>query len=260
MRLKALILIYLLIGLISPCNSHAIFIANRESLKNYCGNSDYVIIASTGRSGSTMLTGQLKKSTSSINVLKTHLLPPNKKYFSGKILFIFSNPDKSAESALYMMLHHNLFGERHFTHVETANREWLHNIGGSHGQNEQNNLLSYDALGTYEHLKVWLYTGTKPAKPSQAQILAIKYENLWEENTITAIRNFLGLPHFNLPPKRPRGHKNLSSKELKFRELYNLGTKNHPRYAAYDDARRLWEQAPPFQYLRISFVGREVPQ
>lgn len=259
MRLKALMTVCLFVLVWVPAHSNVLFIKTRESLKNYCGKSDIVILASTGRSGSTMLTKELQKYIHADKVLKTHLLPPDSSSFKGKIVFIFSNPDQSAESALYMMLHKYRFGERHFTHVETADRSWLMRIGGPYRQNEQHNLLSYDALGVYEHLKVWLFTKTKPATPKKAHILAIKYEHLWEESTVEAIRNFLKIPHFSLPPQLPRGHKDLNTREKKFRKLYNLGTKEDPRYAAYDDARCLWENAPPFQYLRISSQGQPMP-
>ena len=252
MRLKVLSVIYLAMWIAIPFHSNATFVAKRENLKNYCGNSDLVMVASTGRSGSTMLTWQLQQVMPRDQVLKTHLLPPDRKCFKGKILFIFSNPDQAAESALYMMLHKKYFAERHFNHMETADRVWLKKIGGPYKQNEQHNLLSYDALGVYEHLKMWLFTKTEPTTPEKAHILAIKYEHLWDEKTLEAIRNFLEIPEFNLPPQVPRGHKNLYSREAKFRKIHNLGTKDTPRYAAYDDARCLWEQAPPFQYLKIS--------
>lgn len=260
MRFKALIIVCLLMWIVVPSHSNAIFIAKRESFKKCCGKSDLIIIASTGRSGSTMLTKQLQQYVNPNKVLKTHLLPPDRKCFKGKILFIFSNPDQSAESALYMTLHKHHFGERHFNHVETADRYWLKKIGGPYKQNEQHNLLSYDALGVYEHLKAWLFTETKPTTPEKAQILAIKYEHLWEENTLEAIRQFLDIPNFSLPDQLPRGHKDLFRKEKKFREIYNLGTEDNPRYAAYDDARCLWEHAPSFQYLQISSRGRPVIQ
>ena len=59
MPFKRLMLLSLLIGGIFPFESDATFIAKRESLKRYENRSDVVVIASTGRSGSTMLTSQL---------------------------------------------------------------------------------------------------------------------------------------------------------------------------------------------------------
>jgi hypothetical protein len=258
MRLKVWIIVYLLMWISFPFNSYAIFLPKRENLKNYECRLDVVMIASTGRSGSTMLTEHLKKYMPSGSVLKSHLLPPDRK-FRGKIIFIFSNPDQAAESALYMTLHRELFGEIHFANVETADREWLNRIGGSRNQTEQDNLLSYDALGTYEHLKIWLYTHTRPATPKNAQILAIKYENLWDKSTIHAIRKFLNINHFKLPRKKARGYKKdlLFPKEVAFRKMYNLGTSTEPRYAAYAPAKVLWEQAPPFQFLQISRNGHD---
>jgi hypothetical protein len=254
MRLKLWIAICLLIGTTLSSLSYAsVFIAKRDGFKNYYGRQDIVMIASAGRSGSTMLTEQIEKYLSSHSVLKTHLLPPDRR-FKGKIIFIFSNPDQAAESALYRILHGNRFGYEHFAHVETADREWLKRIGGPFNQTEQDNLLSYDALGTYVHIKEWLYQRTEPTSLEHAQILAIKYENLWDEKTVRAIRKFLHIPNFELPPKEERGHKEdeLLPQEIAFRQIYNLGTPDNPRYAAYDDARVLWEQAPPFQFLKIS--------
>ena len=253
MRFKVLIIACLLTSISFPFNSYAIFIANRDTLKKYDRIPNVVMIASTGRSGSTMLTRQLKKYIPSKLVLKTHLLPPDRS-FQGKIIFIFSNPDQAAESALYMTLHKERFGKRHFSFVETADRNWLNRIGGAHNQTEHDNLLSYDALGIYQHLKMWLYTRTRPVDSKNAQILAIKYENLWEKKTVQAIRNFLNIHYFKLPPKRPRGYEqeSLFPQEITFRNIYNLGTATEPQYAAYDDAKILWEAAPPFQFLQIS--------
>jgi hypothetical protein len=249
---RSLMIISFLILISCPFNGYAIFIAKRESLKNYEKRPDVVFIASTGRSGSTMLTRQFKKYISASRVLKTHLLPPSAN-FLGKIIFIFSNPDQAAESALYMTLHREGFGKRHFTFVETADRGWLRRIGDARNQTEQDNLLAYDALGIYEHLKIWLHTRTRPVTPQNAQILAIKYEHLWDKSTIKAIRTFLDIDDFKLPPKRPRGHKeeDLLTQEITFKKMYNLGTSTNPSYAAYADAKILWEEAPPFQFLQI---------
>jgi hypothetical protein len=254
MRLKLWTAICLLIGMtLFSLSDASIFIAKRENLQKYYGRQDIVMIASAGRSGSTMLTKQVEEYLSPHNVLKTHLLTPDRR-FKGKIIFIFSNPDQAAESALFRILHGNRFGDEHFSHVETADRAWLKRIGGPFNQTEQDNLLSYDALGTYEHLKEWLYHRTEPASLEHAQIMAVKYENLWDQATIRAMRKFLNISHFELPPKEERGHKaeELLPQEIAFRKIYNVGTPDNPRYAAYDEARVLWEQAPPFQFLKIS--------
>lgn len=258
MPLKTLTLISLFLWMVFPAsdaqaiNSQAGFIAKREQYQQYYNNDHLVLVASTGRSGSTMLTEQIKKFVPAKNVLKTHLLPPNTA-FKGKILFIFSNPDQAAESALYMTLHYKLFAKNHFNYVETVDHQWVEKIDGPLNQTEEDNLLSYDGLGTYEHLKAWLYTETQPSSRKEAQILAIKYEHLWDQATIQAIRKFLHNPSFQLPPQRARGREKekLYAQEISFRKKYNLGTKANPRYAAYDEARLLWEQAPPFQYLKI---------
>lgn len=239
-------------------NAEANFLSNREELRGIIERSDVVIIASPGRSASTMLTDQVQKYDHLHQTYKTHLLPPDKN-FKGKILFIFSNPDKAAESALYMVLHFKNFEETHFRHVETADREWLKSMGGPTRQTEEQNLLSYDALGTNKQLHTWLHAWTIPSDPKNAQILAVKYENLWTSGTIQEIRDFLAVPDFRLPLKKPRGMHARAPvpAELAIKRKYNLGTEKEPRYAAYDDARALWELAPPFQYLEITHSDLE---
>lgn len=244
-------LLLCLISLFMHSFSYATFIASRDQFHK-CSYRQCILVASTGRSGSTMLTSRLMKFISPKFVFKTHLLPPDAD-FKGKIIFIFSNPDFAAESALYMIFHNNSFPKTHFNHVETADRNWVTQLGGTTHQTEKDNLLSYDALGNYEHLKVWLGERTESCKLVNAQIFAVKYEHLWDPSTLQALRRFLNISYFSLPPKRERGkdEAKLLPLEKRMRELYNLGTKNNPRYAAYDDARLLWKEAPPFQFLRI---------
>jgi len=227
------------------------FVQKRESLKKIANRSQIVLVASSGRSGSTMLSNQLTNYIPFENIYKTHLLPPNKK-FKGKILFIYSNPDKAAESALYLSLHNKSFARMHFLNVETSDKAWLEKIGGScQYQTLEENMLTHDAFGTYEQLNAWLHTQTVPANPGEGNILAIKFENIWDKEVLREIRNFLDLPNFKLPKQRQRGKSDSSlfSNEKKFRKHHNLGTRDKPRYAAYDDARILWEQAPSFIYL-----------
>lgn len=228
------------------------FLYKRKHLEHYSNHSDAVVIASPGRSGSTLLTDVIYQSEAIQTVIKTHLLPP-KHTFKGKILFIFSNPDLSAESALHMTISDPLFGILHFRHVETSDPTWLARLGNTTRQTLQDNLLAYDALGTYDQLNQWLYVQTKPALESQAQILAIKYENLWDSKTQKAIKSFLNLKTLVMPLKKMRGYdkNSISPIELLFREKYNLGSNENPKYAAYTEARVLWETAPPFQFLKI---------
>lgn len=253
MKYRLLNIFWMLVLVLFPLTSYSEnFIAKRQQLKLFLNKKNVLLLASTGRSGSTMLTKQLTKYAKNYETWKTHLLPPES-IFKGKIIFIFSNPDIAAESALYMTLHRKDFGKRHFNHLETADKSWLKKIGHAHNQTEQDNLLSYDALGCAKHLEVWLHEGTEPCDIHEAQILAIKFENLWEKETIQAIRNFLKVPSFKLPPKRERGYdaNELFPHERAFRNLYNLGTEKEPRYAAYDHARVLWEQALPYQFYKI---------
>ncbi len=211
-----------------------------------------VIVASPGRSGSTVLFNSLKKKCPrGYKVLKTHCLVPKKSY-SGKIIYVYSDPDKAAESVLHKCINDEPWGESHFTHVESSDISWLQDIGATTRQTIENNLLAYDALGCTKQLFYWLHGKTKPCEFNQAQILAIKYENLWDETTQEAIRTFLGLDGFKLPEKKNRGQwESLTEFEISAKTYHNKGTIDEPRYPAYASARALWENAPPLQYLLI---------
>lgn len=226
-------------------------VKTRVQLDAISDNNSVLLVASTGRSGSTMLYETLLRQTSFI-VLKTHCLPPDAS-FQGKIIFIFSNPDLAAESALYLSMRVPLFGIEHFIHVENADRVWICQIKDSTYQTISHNLLCYDALGCAQHLAKWLHEESSPSTIEEAQILAIKYEHLWEEPTIEAIKSFLSLDVLELPEKKIRGYQpdQLTQEESIFRSAYNQGTFESPRYAAYDEARVLWDAAPPFQFLKI---------
>lgn len=228
------------------------FIQQPENLENYYYRKDVVMVASPGRSGSTLLSELLCIYAINYKVLKTHILPPNRK-FIGKIIFIFSNPDKAAESILHIILNNVLFGALHFYHLQSSDKEWLKKIGETSNQNIENNLLAYDALGCEQQLAEWLYQ-TVPCDVKEAQILAIKYEFLWDPSVIIAIKNFLNLDIFELPPQKVRGYElsSLCPNEILFRKIYNLGTDDSPKYKAYDKARILWEAAPPFRYLKLN--------
>lgn len=239
--------------LIAPLEVHSFnMIRTRSSLEKLNNRSDIVIIASTGRSGSSMLTSRMKIYAQEYAIYKTHLLPPADE-FKGKILFIFSNPDMAAESALHLTLRFKSFGSAHFRNMETSDREWLQRIGDTTNQTIEDNLLSYDALGCYQHLEEWLHLQTTPCKVKEAQILAIKFENIWDPPTIQAIKEFLHIANFQLPPRRERGYEgdDLNEQEIEFRQKYNLGTSDQPNYAAYDKARIIWKNALPFQFLKI---------
>jgi hypothetical protein len=255
MKTRYLFIVGLLLACVIPSAIHCSFIHihNPQKLKQSGNlNSDSIMVASTGRSGSTLLTKVVIAAAPGRRVIKTHMLPPKKSFFPGKILFIFSNPDQAAESALHKMIHNIRWGYLHFKYVASADKSWPSRIGGLGHQTLENNLLSYDALNCYQHLVSWLHE-TQPTNRKKAQILAIKYEHLWEPKTIKAIKAFLDLEEFDLPPRRERGCKweELSEQEIAFRNYYNLGTFEHPRYAAYDEARAIWEAAPPFQYLKL---------
>ncbi len=227
------------------------FIYSREEYDQKLTLPNALVIASTGRSGSTLLFDQLKNYASpQYDVYKTHLLPPSTQ-FDGKIIFVFSNPDKAAESALNMTMTRP-YKRIHFSNLESTDRIWLERLAGKACQTEEDNLLAYDGLGTAQHLKEWLLTKTIPTTLAEANILAIKYEHLWDMETIAAIKEFLQIPEFDLPPFRPRG-KSYANKPniIAIKQLYNQGSDDEPLYQAYDEARPLWKAAPPFQYLKL---------
>ncbi len=207
------------------------------------------MITSSGRSGSTMLSQHIMYYSAGDIILKSHIstIPPE---FKGKIVFIFSNPDRAAESILHITLNNEEFGKQHFFNMEGADHNWLTMLGSTANQTLYNNLLSYDALGCFLQLYHWLYMN-QPCEHSQANVLAIKYENLWDKETVDNIKSFLNLPYFALPEKVERGYKEeaISDEEMLFRKTYNNGTTKDLRYEAYDNAREIWANAPPFQYL-----------
>ena len=225
------------------------FVATRNDCVLFENRAGVIMVSSSGRSGSTMLQTALSAAKSGHPILKSHLLPPDSS-FKGKILYIFSNPDLAAESALHLTSESAPFGLFHFIHNEAADRQWLFDIKDSTQQTDEKNLLAYDALGCADQLDSWLHSKTTPCKKEHAQILAIKYENLWESKQ--AIEEFLGFK-FTLPRKKQRGYglKQISPKEQHLRDKFNIGTAENPRYEAYDKARELWQQAPTLQYFQI---------
>lgn len=230
----------------------SLFSATHEQLEQFYDDPDVIVIASPGRSGSTMLTFLIEEFCQDRIVIKTHLLPPNSN-FKGKILFIFSNPDKAAESVLHLTMTCFGFGEAHFFHLETSDKLWLSQIKDPRHQTLEFNLLAEDALGCAQQLNAWLHLYTEPTTLDSAQVLSVKYENLWEPATVNAIMDFLNLQTFTLPVYTPRGYgtDKLLPEEILFRTVYNLGTPDNPRYSAYDRARLFWEIAPPYQFLRL---------
>ncbi len=230
--------------------SYADFVELPEGFASYINDPQALVVASPGRSGSTLLVKAVAKAAGGRAVLKTHQFVP--KEFQGKALFIFSQPDRAAESALHKLLEDEAFGELHFQHLFSSDKKWLAEMGhDTRKQSLYHNLLAYDALGTGIHLQKWLFDWVVPAPKETAQILAIKYERLWDVETQEAIRTFCHLDSFELPQKKERGceEKKMSSLELLLRRVYNEERKKPPEYKAYDYARQLWEKAPPFQFL-----------
>ncbi len=232
------------------CEDKFIFTDNDYS--DYINREDVIVIASPGRSGSTYLTDIVKRQAIGYTILKTHQHVP--KHFKGKILFIFSNPDLAAESALHCTLDNAAWGVAHFMNVFSSDKKWLEHIHmDSSQQTLEHNLLSYDALGCEDHIREWLFSAVEHSLSCEAEILAIKYENLWDDETQSAIKEFCSIPKLTMSEKKQRGYCNeqLSELELSFRNAYNEGTSQDPRYRAYNAAREIWREAPPFQFLKI---------
>ena len=108
------------------------FIPDVEALVPYYGKENVVMITSPGRSGSAMLAEAVAKFRHNGPTLKSHLLRPPPSYI-GKVLFIFSSPDKAAESALHTTLRSTAFGKQHFYNVKTSDMQWLAKLGGNQG-------------------------------------------------------------------------------------------------------------------------------
>lgn len=228
------------------------FIETRDEYDKVFRDPHVIVVASTGCSGSSLLFMTLENFALGKRILKTHCLPP-RSTFRGKIFFIFSNPDRTAESALHRSLRSRQFGIEHFRYMETADKDWLLRIKETPNQTISDNILAYDVFGCALHLTSWLYRDTQPCSIENAQVMAIKYEHLWDKETISAMKNFLKVELLQFPLRRNRGHrgKSLSDIERLIRLQYNVGTETEPRYVAYDEARALWKAAPPYQFLRL---------
>jgi len=240
-----------LLFLLFTVSLNAYFIPTHKSLEPFYEKENVILITSMGRSGSTMLKEIIAESSPSHIVLKSHILPPRPD-FKGKILFIFSNPDKAAESALHLSMQDEVFGQLHFHHMESSDRSWLDEITDTRFQTVEHNLLAQDALGITKQMKMWL-EDTRSCPFEDAQILAVKYEDLWKPRTNKAIELFLSLDRLEIPPYKQRGYlvEELLPQELEFRIIYNLGTWEEPIYSAYDEARELWKKEPSFRFLKI---------
>lgn len=250
---KQYFLLFLILGVFNLSNCFARFIAFDNEWEAYMNDPQVVVIASPGRSGSTLLKRAVVKYSKDSVVLKTHLMVP--KNIKGKILYIYSNPDLATESALHKLFSDPAWGEHHFSNLFTADTNWVHELGGSYlNQTLENNLLCYDALGLEAHLRTWLLDSVTPVSLQKAQILAIKYEHLWDDDTVHQIMKFLDLKLFYLPPQKARGYSKdeLDPLELNIKNYYNIGTFKKPRYSAYNQAREIWKDAPPYQYLRFN--------
>lgn len=228
-----------------------ITIDSQKAFTHYGKKKNTLVVASPGRSGSTLLTQALLEQAEGYHVLKTHFLPPTKK-FKGKILFIFSNPDKATNSVFHLMFEIPKWESWHFHNVETSDKVWYKLHQWMQGPNPMINLLTYDALGIGKQLKEWLHKKVMRCSQEEAQILAIKYEYLWNKEVLEAIRSFLELPEFKLPEQRERGKwDTINPNEKALRKKYNTGSEAEPNYPAYDEARYLWMRAPIFQFLKI---------
>jgi hypothetical protein len=224
-----------------------VFISSHAELEPYLDRENVLMVASPGRSGSMLLTEILTRDAPQYEVIKSHLLPPSKK-FLGKIIFIYSDPNVAAESTLHMCMDES-WARSHFRHVESSDRPWLKRLKSK--QTKKENLLMYDALGFAKQLSEWLEGGTKMADEKSARILAVKYEHLWDPEIQDKIKVFLDLEQFHLPEKKSRGVKTLSLEEREMRKQYNLGSPSAPRYAAYDKAREIWANSPPHLFLKL---------
>lgn len=243
------------------CICADVFIWHKNHFFSYNDRNDVIVVASTGRSGSTLLVQNIERCSPEFLVLKTHLLIPYG--FRGKIIFIFSNPDLIAESVLHVSLAGGVFLAHHFNHLFSSDKAWFEQRIEANPlrQTLEDNLLAYDALGIGIHLKKWLIDSVTPVPQDEAEILAIKYENLWDAETQQALINFCSLTKWKMPEKIQRGYSNtdLYPLEIIFKDVYNEGTQDDPKYKAYAFARDIWQAAPPFQFLKRKFTKEDTP-
>jgi hypothetical protein len=255
MNNKSFFIIYFLIIYSVNLQAFSEFLSEREQLKDLnCLDSD-LICASSGRSGSTMFTKFLVSKFPTSRVFKMHLLPPEK--FSGKIIFLYSNPHKAAESALHQFYLDKNFSYLHVRHMESSLKEWHLELDDESNDKLLENILKLDLIGYGEQIKQWVYE-LENSDVTNAKVMAIKYENLWDEETLVNLANFLGIESVNLPEWKQRGdfHHELSFKERSLINTYNLGTTDHPKYQAYDFAYNLWESAPPFSFHTLKKTNK----
>jgi hypothetical protein len=223
-----------------------------DTYEDAAQNSDSITIASIGRSGSDMLTAAILYTVQNTRkVYKTHLLPPKIPY-SGKILFIFSNPSQSADSLLHRSIKQPNFRIGHFNNFEITDLSWRNSLGENIEFTLENNYLSFDGLEYHNQLINWL-DESRNSKIEDANVMTVKYENLWDQETIDQIKIFLNLNQFKLPERKKRGcsESELTELEREIRKKYNLGTLENPRYPAYDKATEIWEEAKPYDFFKF---------
>ncbi len=227
------------------------FVSSYKEYESICNDTNVIVVGSVGHSGSTMLYEAVVESCEDRPVIKTHCLPPPKDRFQGKIIYIYSDPHKSIESLI-----HKATGtlKAHMRNMQTGDKELSDELSqGFYDDKEmilKQRLLQQDLYGYFVHLDCWLRR-LPICDPEQANVLAIKYENLWEEESIKAIRFFLQDDSFQLPFYRPRGDYELTAVEINARNAMNLGSKEHPRYKAYDDAWNIWNTTPSIQWSNL---------
>lgn len=185
----------------------------KYSIQNVFKRPPAVVVASYGRSGSTLVfesatsamrKKRLKRRRAFVRrtawtladsdlqpgfVYKTHDYP---KALAGRddvrALFVFGKPTDAVVSVIECM---DRFGpdwiEEHLDHLKAPGRF--------------EDLLEQDALGLERQLDAWTQFSGSP-------VLCVRYEALWEN--IEKIQNFTQLP-MTLPEQRPRSQKNTSS-------------------------------------------------
>ena len=176
-----------------------------------------IVIGSTGRSGSTMLSNAISESlvyhrfkvrpslligrvlsrcartyidrvsdvaSSRIPVNKTHGLLPATTPANVKFIFIYGDPLESALSAQTMMdLHGRIWIERHLYHLESL---------GSYIDLFEQDILNYEKL-----IQSWI-------KDPTDSVFYVRYEQAWDK--LEDINSFLGFEVF-LPERKERSHK-----------------------------------------------------
>ena len=168
----------------------------RRALKPLFSKNAF-IVAGLGRCGTTLMYNAITKTSNATKekkflarfgeqdryvkgtIYKTHDLPPAHLPPHVKLVFMFGNPMNAALSGF-----HEFEDDRHYHHV------------GSDRFGHRENIFTEDILLLEKHFDSWY-------RPQNFEFIAIRYESLYEEQTLDMLEEYLGF-RVALPPFRKR--------------------------------------------------------